>query len=651
MPKPIFRQNIPIAQEEVAFWQREIQSSQDFQQKQFIDRVGYKSNIDFYEGLQKAPFAHSIDMMAIINEVTPSANSVIASTYNQNPTATVTALHPLAEENLQPPIEFILNDIANGGTGEIPAVKLTELMKGALDHGILKTDFKEANQIALFDILHAGYACVEVNHLSKSVEAEFKGSETPEDERTLADKVADSLVNSVETGVKRMLGIDSQESREEINERMESEQGDTRDLEHDATYVEWWNPLDILFDYRAKVFSKSRYIVKKVRLTVAEFDHRFPEYAGQAREDSKEMMDFAQHGKDENKKTVLVHEIQIKKKEGCKILVLSEGIQEALEHYDCPVITDGFTVKYTSLDKYGTLYPIPVASLARKAQIELNHYATIEMEHADRSHRKVGVYVEGLTKNGREQVKSPDVYAIVEKSTPNIVFEPMPTGGVAPENESLQQKMAESINKMFRTNELSKSGKSDSKFATQDQLKAQSFETSTSQVADAIGDLVRQELNTMKDIIMQLWDGNEFFKITGLQGGAFWYTPEMGPLADILKGDYLIKVDITTAQRANPFKDRIEAQEAIATVTSDIVALLAGANNKKISWSFIESQLKKMGINPDTAFEDIAPISPEELPQEAGLNQSQESESPPPTPEETENIEPAPGVPLNGVTV
>ena len=81
-------------------------------------------------------------MMAIINEVTPSANAVIASTYNQNPTATVTALHPLAEENLQPPIEFILNDIANGGTGEIPSVKLTDLMKGALDHGIRKTDFK-----------------------------------------------------------------------------------------------------------------------------------------------------------------------------------------------------------------------------------------------------------------------------------------------------------------------------------------------------------------------------------------------------------------------------------------------------------------------------------------------------------------------------
>ena len=99
MPQPTFRQNITIPKEEVAFWQREVEASQEFQLEQFIDRVGYKGNVEYYEGLQKAPFAQSMDMMAIINEVTPSANSIISNTYNQNPTSAISALHPLAEEN------------------------------------------------------------------------------------------------------------------------------------------------------------------------------------------------------------------------------------------------------------------------------------------------------------------------------------------------------------------------------------------------------------------------------------------------------------------------------------------------------------------------------------------------------------------------
>jgi hypothetical protein len=213
--------------------------------------------------------------------------------------------------------------------------------------------------------------------------------------------------------------------------------------------------------------------------------------------------------------------------------------------------------------------------------------------------------MDGLTKEGQNAVQSSDVYAICNKKIPGAVFEAMPVGGVAPENKDLQMLNTENINKLIGTNELAKSGRSESEFATQDALKNQAFDMNTSAFEDALGDLLRDSLDTLKDIILQLWDGDYYFKITGEPGGEMWYTPEMGKLPDLLLGDYLIDVDIVSAQKPNPMKQRSEMMELFQIATSPMVTQLLMAEGKKISINFIKELFKAFEKNPDTIIEDI----------------------------------------------
>ena len=41
MPPRLQTQNLPMTKEEVAYWLSEINSSEDFQRDQFINRIGY----------------------------------------------------------------------------------------------------------------------------------------------------------------------------------------------------------------------------------------------------------------------------------------------------------------------------------------------------------------------------------------------------------------------------------------------------------------------------------------------------------------------------------------------------------------------------------------------------------------------------------
>lgn len=585
-----------ITKEEVAYWQREVDASLAFQADQFTKRTGYEANIRYYESLQ-ANAVSNIEQMAIVNEYTPAIYSVITSAYNQNPAVNVKAKHPLADQPVRP-LNSFLNDPASTNFQPFP---LTDLMQGGINYAIENTGFKMENQLALFDMYAAGFACVEVNYRTKA-ESQFTGKDVPEDDRNMGEKFADDVVD----GTKKLLGMNSNDPIEVTEEKVTAQQATLEDERSvDATFVKRWNPMNILFDYRAEVFRESRYIAKIVDMTMAEFKVTYPAFKDSVPSDNLRNISLANHTDKDNVKAVRVYELEIKTLTGTTVLVITPGIVEALDHYTKPIITNGFSIKYATLDKYGKLYPMPRMTMMRKPQDNLNHYTTIEMEHADRQMQKIAVWEGGLTEEGKTALEDNDIYGIVKKKVAGAVFEAVPQGGTTPENKDLQELNKESINKLANTNELAKSGESDSKFATQDALKDKAFQVSTSTLQDALEDLLNDEVEALKDIIMQMWDGQDFFQVTGLVGGDQWYTPEMGALADVLLGDYLVSVNVTSASKPDPLRDRNEAIELAQFIFSNLPMIQALGKVPNIE--VINNVIKSYNKNPDALLTDLEP--------------------------------------------
>lgn len=590
-----------ISQAEVSFWLKELEASKKFRDDQFTKRIDYKKLVEYFEGKQ-FDGETTEELISILNEFYPSFGSIIQNTYYQNPTVVVKAKHPDAEQDFQPSLDYILRSMQRGEPMP-PTMPLWEVMQAALRHAVNKMGMKPEMQMALFDLLFAGFAIVEVNHRAKATE--FQGQDQPLDPRNTAEKFADGVSNFI-------FGKEN-EGPTETEERVAREAGDDEQFyQIDETFIKRWDPNDILFDYRADTFRESRYIAKVIKLSVAEFKAEFPDFAGTIPSDKLVTIEYAGHKNSDNAKALEVFEVQIKKKDGVYILKCAEGIPEALDHYKDEITTNGFKLKYACIDKYGKIYPISRAKLAKKPQDELNHYTTIQMEHADRAMKKVTVYEEGLTDQGKKQLENNDPYGIVYKKSPQAVYEAMPESTTSPDNEVLKQEFKESLNKQVGSNELAQSGNSDSKFATQDALKSKAFDVNTSAVEDALGDLSREVIDTLKDIIMQVWDGEEFFKITGVSGVEMWYTPDMGPLSDLMIGDYLAETDIASAKRPDFMQDRQDSVEfATFILNPEIDMRLQMQTGKMVNVeAVLDDVAKSFRKNLSTYTKEIDPMAP-----------------------------------------
>lgn len=597
---PAIRQSIEISKEEVAFWKAEVTASLKRQNDEFKTRIGYDELVRYFEALQMAEGAQ-MNQMAIVDEMSPGITSVIESTYAQNPTVVAKPTKPEADGMVQPSMMYLIQN------PQFKPFKLSDLMQSAVAHDMKHIGLKDEMQLAVFDLIVAGFVGVEINHTSEPADATGPEADAlqPQSEAGPENVLFDHLLGAAKKLGKKVMGA---MTKEETEEKVESEVQNERIDFTNATYCKRWNPLDLLFDSRAVVFKDSRFIGKIIRMSIAEFNHIYPQHKGKITPGSSMTTDMAYqaHNAIEHKKQVTLYSLEIKKKTGRNcILVLANGMNEAVEYYEDPIITNGFKIKYRAVDNYGKIYPMSRAKKAKKPQDDLNHYTTIQFEHVDRAMRKIGVYMAGLTVAGQAAQRSSDVYAIVEKNTPQAIYEPMPAPSVVPENKEITFLMKDAINKQIKTTETAKSGKSDNEFATQDVLEDRSFQMSSGAIQDALGDLANQILDTDKDIIMQLGDGEYYFKVTGIPGGDQWYDPSMGPLADILVGDYEVTVDITTAQRPNPMKDRQDAIEYAGWITSPQTLQFAAMHGKRPSMSALNNVVKQFGQNPDIAFEDI----------------------------------------------
>lgn len=583
-------QPITMEKPQLDYWKGEIKSSIKRQKEEFIQRIEYNELVKYLEGQQGRP------SWTIIDEFSPAILSVVTNVYYQNPTVQVEAASPTAEKPVQPSLIYLLQH------PEFQPYSLVDLLRSALTYAMKKAGMKEEMQIAAFDLILAGFACVEANHTVIS----------PDSQQT--DKVeerANPLLDSLVNGAKSLFGMKPEDKVAE--EVASTTQGDIRTDSTNETYCKRWNPLDVLFDPRAQVFKESRWIGKKVRMTLAEFNSKYPKFRGRVQVgDETPDMTYSEFNREENRKCVVLYEVEIKKRgpRNC-ILVMSMQLDEPIDYYERPIVTNDFALKYSCMDKYGRLYPMSRAKKAKKNQDDINHYMTIQFEHVDRAQRKVAVYNAGLTESGKAAQASSDAYAIVEKNTPQQVYEVMPAPQVVIENKELVVKSTDSLNKTIGTTELAKSGESQNDTLGQDELQTQAFQANVNSVQDALADLANDVLDALKDIIQQTWDGQDYFRVSGIKGGDAWYDPSMGPLADIVIGDYEVNVNITSAQRPNPLRDRQEFTEYATLVTSPDMVGFAAMHGKRPSMEVLNSLAKKFEQNPEMIYEDIQPPLPQ----------------------------------------
>jgi len=592
---PIPVQPIEMSKDELTYWKGEIKSSLQRQKREFIDRVGYAELVRYFEAMQ---FEGNTTQLAIVDNFSPALLSVITSVYYQNPTVQVEAANPDADKPIKPSLIYLLQH------PDFRPFTLVELMKGALPYAMTKAGMKEEMQVSCFDLLLAGYCGIEVNH-------------TTQDEQMPQEDAPDDIVDGIMGNLKNMVGgvmdkLTGKGDKDEVEEEVvEGTQKDIRTDSSGQTYVKRFNPLDILFDPRAEVFNESRWVGKRIRMTLAEFNAKYPKFKGKVNASSYETtsLEYASHNSEENRKGVVLYELEIKKRgpRNC-VLVVNNALDEPVDYYERTVVTNKFSLKYGCVDKYGKIYPMSRARKAKRPQDDINHYMTIQFEHLDRSQRKIAVYMNGLTESGKAAQRSSDTFAIVEKNTPQAIYEPMPAPQVLPENREVIGVMSDALNKAIGTTQLAQGGKSQNDTLGQDMLDNNAFQVNVNSVQDALQDVADQVVDGLKDLIQQTWDGEDYFKVTGIVGGDAWYEPSMGPLADVVLGDYSTRCNIASSMRPNPMKDRKDLMEVTQFVTSPLIVQFAQLHGKRPSMEPLNNLIKQFNMNPEMVFEDLQPV-------------------------------------------
>ena len=149
--------------------------------------------------------------------------------------------------------------------------------------------------------------------------------------------------------------------------------------------------------------------------------------------------------------------------------------------------------------------------------------------------------------------------------------------------------------------------------------------------------LIKDEMNTGKDIIATFWDDEVFLKITG-NPKMDWYEPITAPdpnnpeksmvinsLADILTGDYSIDIDIASA--AHPNRDQ-QIQKIVYFYTQLMqMRQVLIEQGKDINIDEIRKISKEFGLNPDKLFVDHQPAMQPNVPTAGGETISPEEDA------------------------
>lgn len=581
---------------DIKFWLSEAKSCEDRQRIELIQRNNYPFLINYYEGIESIDAVHphvsTSQKLSIINEYFPNTNSLISEIMYQNPDIIIEALKPEAEES-------------------------QHLMKSALQYGFNKSDALIENRVALFDMFFAGYCCVEVDHLTeKNTDKSY--SLLPDEEQMTKNQ--QGMMQKVINKIKQSLS--PEEAEENLEKEAPEKEEDFGTVE--KTYVQRWSPLDVPLDWRARTLKERRYNLKKIWLSKAEFDAKYPKFKDKVSTESSSF-DYAQHELAIHSKKALLYEFQIKKKgnEYWTIIVCPTITVEEIDCFKRPYATNGFNMKIGTLHKYGKLYPISFAQVNKKMADEMNHYVRFMMEVAERNIPK-RIYDKNKVKPdalAALESKEVNAYAGIDGSPTGAVQEVQPTN-VSIENKELLAIFKSQKEKLWSVTESKIGGKSEANFMGEIAIQEQGFQNKQIDVQEGLRHLIREELDTFKDIIVSFWDGPFFFKVTS-GNKPDWYTPHMAPdpfnpdkqivtnpLTDILTGDYDIDVDISSSLRPNKERRKAEIVDFLKFMFQPGIMQFLQSQGKTLNVEEIKKIAREFNFNPETLLIDYQPPMP-----------------------------------------
>jgi len=149
--------------------------------------------------------------------------------------------------------------------------------------------------------------------------------------------------------------------------------------------------------------------------------------------------------------------------------------------------------------------------------------------------------------------------------------------------------------------------------------------------------LIKEQLETGKDIISSFWDGEVFLKVTGAEKEE-WYEPITGPnpnnpnesmvlnpLTEELTADYELDIDIASAGRPN--RDQ-QLQKMFFFMTQLVAARpILIEQGKDINIDEIKRVSKEFGWNPDKLFIEHRPAMNPTVPTATGESISPEEDA------------------------
>lgn len=575
---------------EVRFFLAEAKSCEDRQKKELTERNNYPHLINYYEGFWKvSPVGRSVGAATesmIISEYFPNTNALISEIMYQNPDIMVEATKPEAEDN-------------------------QELMKAALTYAFDKTGALLENRLALFDMLYAGFCAVEVGHLKDEKIAKMLPGE-----QEIADRNVNPVAEMV-NNVKSFLGIAKDEKEAEKNLEKNQPSDEENNATSEKTYIKRWNPLNILLDWRADTAREQRYQIKKVFMSKAEFDTSYPEFKDKIQV-GQDILDYSSEQEAKDKAQVMLYEFQIRQKDGFWNLVVCPNYPEQeLDLYKRPYITNGFDIKIGMLNNYGKLYPISYAQMNKKLADEMEHYVRFIMEVGERNVPKFVADKNKIKADAEVALRSKVVndIAYVDGNPANAVLPQTPTQASV-ENKQLLEIFSKQKEKLWNISESRLQGKSDADFATEMQIQEAGFQASRVDIQEGLRVLLVEECEALKDIIVQFWNGEYFFKVTGGQMPG-WYAPQVvqnpltgqpmvqNALTDILTADYEVKIDITSSLRPNREKMLKGYIEYLTWLMSPAVQEFLTMQGQMVNIEAIKKSATMAGLNADNIFINI----------------------------------------------
>lgn len=591
---------------EVKFWLSEASSCVARQRVELVQRNNYPFLINYYEGVEvdaQNPHIASNQQMAIINEYFPSTNSLISELMYSSPDILLEAMKPQAEEDLP-------------------------LMKSALTYLFDKGNGLIENRIALFDMLYAGYCAVEVDQLNTKKETEEEEPQEIQEEKA-------SVFDKFKKGFKKALDPDQAERiLAQMSPQIESNFSTVQ-----GTYIRRYDPIDIPLDWRAERLKDCRYRLKKVWMSKAEFDVRYPKYKNQV-DTEEEKFEHSKHLSSLHNSKVMLFEFQVRLKGGVyrSIIISPHVLTNEIDMFDRPYTTDDFNIKIGTLHKYGKLYPKSFAQINKTMQDEMNEYVRHMKDVAERNVPKHVIDKTKVKIDGKDALRSRLVNDLVEVdgNTTGAVTPLQPTQ-VAYENKELLSIFQDQKNKLWSVTEARISGRSQAEFATDLAIQDQSFQQRNVDIQEGLRFLIKDELNTGKDLIVNFWDNEVFLKVTGSEK-MDWYEPVLvadpenperqivdNPLTDLLVGDYSVDIDIASSVQPNRSQE-LQRMFFFMTQLVQIRQLLID-QGKDINIEEIKRISKEFGWNPDKLFVEHQPQMQPNVPTAGGETISPEEDA------------------------